>query len=377
MGAYTISGLNLPQNAMIHSVGAYVIPALDLRFRGVMTTTTPVGAYRGAGRPYGTGGDRARDGRARARAAHGPDRAAPPQPGAGRPASVRDRAHHRRARARRLRQRRLPALHGPGARDARPARGAPGAGGGCARRAATSASASSTTWRPPPPCRTRARWCACTPTARVTVVSGAAPQGQGHVTMFSRLVGRRARGRRRRDRGADRRHRAGRDGRRHLRQPHRGDRRQRGAAGLARGARQGAPGGRAPARGRARPTWWSRPAASRCAGCRAARSAGPRSRPRRTPARCPARRPGLEDTHVFAVSQSSFANGTHAVVLEVDPETGAVDRAPLDRGPRLRPRARARHRGRPDPRRRWCRACPTRSTCSSPTTRAASASPRP
>src|SRR5262249_55225835 len=54
MGAYTISGLNLLQNAMIHSVGPYVIPNLDLRFRGVVTTTTPVGAYRGAGRPYGT-----------------------------------------------------------------------------------------------------------------------------------------------------------------------------------------------------------------------------------------------------------------------------------------------------------------------------------
>src|SRR6185437_10643176 len=39
----------------LHEMGAYVIPALDLRFRGVVTTTTPVGAYRGAGRPYGTG----------------------------------------------------------------------------------------------------------------------------------------------------------------------------------------------------------------------------------------------------------------------------------------------------------------------------------
>ena len=34
---------------------------------------------------------------------------------------------------------------------------------------------------------------------------------------------------------------------------------------------------------------------------------------------------GLDAEHVFNVSQSSFANGTHAVVLEVDPETGAVD----------------------------------------------------
>src|SRR5204862_8056280 len=54
MGAYTISGLNLLQNAMIHAVGPYVIPHLDIRFRGVVTTTTPVGAYRGARRPYGT-----------------------------------------------------------------------------------------------------------------------------------------------------------------------------------------------------------------------------------------------------------------------------------------------------------------------------------
>ena len=34
---------------------------------------------------------------------------------------------------------------------------------------------------------------------------------------------------------------------------------------------------------------------------------------------------GLEADHLFEVAQSSFANGTHAVVLEVDPETGVVD----------------------------------------------------
>src|SRR5262249_28848543 len=33
---------------------------------------------------------------------------------------------------------------------------------------------------------------------------------------------------------------------------------------------------------------------------------------------------GLEDTNLFTVPQSSYANGTHAVVLEVDPDTGAV-----------------------------------------------------
>ncbi len=33
---------------------------------------------------------------------------------------------------------------------------------------------------------------------------------------------------------------------------------------------------------------------------------------------------GLEESSVYTVSQSAFANGTHAVVLEVDPETGEV-----------------------------------------------------
>jgi carbon-monoxide dehydrogenase large subunit len=40
--------------------------------------------------------------------------------------------------------------------------------------------------------------------------------------------------------------------------------------------------------------------------------------------RVPGETAGLEDTQVFAVAQSSFANGTHAVVLEVDPDTGAT-----------------------------------------------------
>jgi aerobic carbon-monoxide dehydrogenase large subunit len=66
MGAYTISGLNLPQNTMIHSVGPYVVPNVELSMSGVVTNTTPVGAYRGAGRPQGTAViERALDGLAR------------------------------------------------------------------------------------------------------------------------------------------------------------------------------------------------------------------------------------------------------------------------------------------------------------------------
>jgi carbon-monoxide dehydrogenase large subunit len=33
---------------------------------------------------------------------------------------------------------------------------------------------------------------------------------------------------------------------------------------------------------------------------------------------------GLSDSQLFTVQQSAFANGTHAVVVEVDPETGAL-----------------------------------------------------
>jgi len=40
--------------------------------------------------------------------------------------------------------------------------------------------------------------------------------------------------------------------------------------------------------------------------------------------RVPGEEAGLEDTQVFSVEQSSYANGSHAVVLEVDPDTGAV-----------------------------------------------------
>ncbi len=214
------------------------------------------------------------------------------------------------------------------------------------------------------------------PTARVTVVSGAAPQGQGHVTMFSRLVGRAARRGSRRDRGADRRHRARAHRRRHLRQPHRRDRRQRGAAGLARGAARRRGGSPRTCWRRRRPTSWSSDGAfavrglpSRALGWRevaAAAHAG------RVPGESRGARghPGLQRVAV-ELRQRHPRGGAGG---------GSGDRRgrdpALDRGARLRPRARAGHRRRADPRRRWCRACRTRSTSSSPTTTAASASPR-
>jgi carbon-monoxide dehydrogenase large subunit len=120
MGAYTVSGLNLLQNAMIHSVGPYVIPNLDLRFRGVVTNTTPVGAYRGAGRPYGAAViERAMDALARELGADPIElRRRNLIPPITKPYVTGLTTAGRGSR--RLRERRLPALHGAGGRGAGP-----------------------------------------------------------------------------------------------------------------------------------------------------------------------------------------------------------------------------------------------------------------
>jgi carbon-monoxide dehydrogenase large subunit len=158
---------------------------------------------------------------------------------------------------------------------------------------------------------------------RVTVVSGAAPQGQGHVTMFARLVGRQL--------GVDP------DAIEVLT----GDSDLVHTGGGTYGSRTAAIGGSAAllasravldkARRVAAHLLEAAPAdvvvdggrfsvrglPSRAVGWGEVAAAAHRGR-------VPGETPGLEDTQVFAVSQSSFANGSHAVVLEVDPETGAV-----------------------------------------------------
>jgi carbon-monoxide dehydrogenase large subunit len=50
-GAYPGMGAALARNAATMSCGAYAIPSLHWRVRAVVTTTTPIVAYRGAGRP--------------------------------------------------------------------------------------------------------------------------------------------------------------------------------------------------------------------------------------------------------------------------------------------------------------------------------------
>jgi CO/xanthine dehydrogenase Mo-binding subunit len=323
MGAYTISGLNLPQNAMIHSVGPYVIPSLDLRFRAVITTTTPVGAYRGAGRPYGTAViERAMDALARRLGVDAveirrrnlvPADRHPYATGlttAGRGPVEYDTGDYPRCM-----DLALETLDFPAARREQARLRAEGRYLGIG--VVNYVEATATVPLESAVVRVGADGC-------VTVVSGAAPQGQGHVTMFSRLVG--------------------------------------GVLGVAMDAIEVLTGDTAlVAQGGG--TYGSRTAAiggsaallaSRAVRDKARRIAAHlleasaadvvldegRFSVRGLPSRAvgwvevaaaahaghvPGETADLTDTHVFEVSQSSFANGTHAVVLEVDPETGVVE----------------------------------------------------
>lgn len=322
MGAYTISGLNLPQNAMIHSVGPYVIPNLDLGMRGVVTNTTPAGAYRGAGRPYGTAViERAMDALARELAMDPIELrrrnlvAADRHPyatglgTAGRGPVVYDSGDFPRCMDLALEALDLPAARREQARLRAQGRYL---GIGVVNYVEATATVPSESVR----VRVGAG-------GGVTVVTGAAPQGQGHVTMFSRLVG--------------------------------------GVLGIAPETIEVLTGDTALiAEGGG--TYGSRTAAiggsaallaSRAVRDKATRIAGHllEAAPadivceggtlsvKGLPSRAlgwaevaaaahagtvPREAAGLEDMHVFSVSQSSFANGTHAVVLEVDPDTGAV-----------------------------------------------------
>jgi carbon-monoxide dehydrogenase large subunit len=54
LGAYPDEGATLPASTAMMAVGPYEIPRLDFEIRAVLTNKTPLGAYRGAGRPEAT-----------------------------------------------------------------------------------------------------------------------------------------------------------------------------------------------------------------------------------------------------------------------------------------------------------------------------------
>jgi aerobic carbon-monoxide dehydrogenase large subunit len=322
MGAYTISGLNLPQNTMIHSVGPYRIPHVELSFRGVVTNTTPAGAYRGAGRPQGTGvSERAMDALARELGMDAVELrrrnlvSADQHPydtgltTAGRGPVLYESGNFPRCMELALEALDLPALRQEQARLRAVGRCL---GIGVANYIEATATV------PHEGVIVRVG-----PDGRVAVVTGAAPQGQGHVTMLSHLVG-----------GA-----LGLDP--ESIEVTTGDTALIATGGGTYGSRTAAIGGSAAF------------LASRAVREKAARLAGHlleaapadvvlqdgafsvKGLPSRTigwaevaaaahASAVPGETPGLEDLQVFSVPQSSYANGTHAVVIEVDPETGAV-----------------------------------------------------
>src|SRR5262249_60180887 len=53
-GAFTPSGLSLPQNATTNLLGPYVLPALKLEVSACLTNMVAATSTRGAGRPQGT-----------------------------------------------------------------------------------------------------------------------------------------------------------------------------------------------------------------------------------------------------------------------------------------------------------------------------------
>jgi len=323
MGAYTISGLNLPQNTMIHSVGPYVIPNVELSFRGVVTNTTPVGAYRGAGRPQGTAViERAMDALARElsmdpvelrrRNLVSPDRH-PYDTGlstAGRGPVVYESGDFPRCMELALEALDLPAWRREQARLRAAGRYL---GIGVVNYIEATATVPN-----------EAVSVAVGPAGQITVVTGAAPQGQGHVTLFSHLVadvlgvepdsvevltgdtaliptGGGTYGSRTAAIGGSAAFLASRAVR---------DKAMRIAGHLLEAAPADivCQGGRFSVRGLpSRAVEWTAVAAAAHAGT------------------APAEAPGLSDLQVFTVSQSAYANGTHAVVVEVDPESGAVN----------------------------------------------------
>jgi CO/xanthine dehydrogenase Mo-binding subunit len=322
LGAYTVSGLNLPQNTMIHSLGPYRVPHVELTLQGVLTNTTPVGAYRGAGRPQGAFvAERVVDAVARElrldpievrRRNLIPGHAHPYDTGldtVGRGPVVYDSGDFPRCMELALAALDPPAVRREQAELRRQGRWL-GLGLVNYIEATATAPLESVAVR-------------VDRDGRVVVVTGASPQGQGHETMLAQLVGKTlgldpARidvvtgdtsmietgggtfGSRTTALGGSAALLAARGV---------GDKARRIAAGLLEAAPAdvvGDAGGFSVRGYPSRAVGWVEVAAAAHASRRDGEA------------------PGLQDMQVFNVAQSAFANGTHAAVVEVDPATGAL-----------------------------------------------------
>ncbi len=188
-GAYNPYGLTVPINSQCTLLGPYVIPAYDSTFTSVFTNLTIVTPYRGAGRQHGVFViERLLD-----LAAHelgiDPRRNPPPQSHSDGRVSVQERDHlpglSRRSNmtaaiTSRCSTRRWPrsATISSSGKSSR----------SCARKDAASASASPAMSRAPASVLTKAPRFRCRANGKVSVATGIGTQGQGHFTSFAQIV---------------------------------------------------------------------------------------------------------------------------------------------------------------------------------------------
>jgi carbon-monoxide dehydrogenase large subunit len=181
VGAHAVTFVPLNKGREL-STSVYRVPTAAVRGRAVLSNTSPLGAYRSAGRPqvmYVM--ERLID------LAAPPSRLRPRGAAAAEPRAARRHAVHQSLRHR-LRQRRVRGGAGSrgGPRRLGGLRGSPPRGAGSG--AAIAASASPTTSRSPPaPPRERAQ-ITVRPDGVIDVVIGTLSSGQGHETSFAQLI---------------------------------------------------------------------------------------------------------------------------------------------------------------------------------------------
>ena len=181
-GAYPHDALLMPGLTGLMSSGVYNIPKIDFSFRCVVTNTTPIGAYRGAGRPEATAlVERAMDMLA-ARAGHGPGRRAAQELHRARRLPAPD------CQRRQLRLRRVPARARPGARERRLRAAARRAGARRENGAVKQLGIGLCSYVEWTGFGFELGTCEVATDGKVTVRSGTSPHGQGHVTSWTQLV---------------------------------------------------------------------------------------------------------------------------------------------------------------------------------------------
>ena len=327
-GAYPRIGVILPSLTALMAPGVYTFDRLEVRTRSVLTTTTPMGAYRGAGRPEAAAAlERAVDlfaaeiGMDPVQVRRRNMLAAFAEPHTTATGAVYDVGDYPGAM-----EKVLQAADYDGLRAEQERRRAAGdvmaMGIGIAVYVEITGGGDES--GPPNENAT----VEVHPDGTATILTGTSPHGQGHATVWAMLASEELGHPDREDHRQMGRHRSDPAGRRHRRARaacNRGERRSAAALDLVEVAKHRAS---AVAGGRRRPISSSTPTgpASAWSASRTASSASPTWRPKN----------GLMVRAVFTAPGATFPFGAHVAVVDVDTESGKVDPAATDRGRRLR-----------------------------------------